>query len=612
MVDFDSFANIIIDNYISNEELNSIINHMIESCDKTGSYFQRSESRAIFVKYTKEYNSIFTALQERAVKIIEEKENENQFDDDPFDWNWSDPFDNLDLDKDTEIGLTTENMIEGILKKIESMARERREDRINHRFKVGSHIDIDNFEHSEYGNLIEFHHDGGWGVADKKGVVLISNHLTTKASNCYPLFHPIISSYVTNQLYVSTDRDTELKGVVSIDPLKELLPCKYKIESMEGYRDGCYVFAFRALSKKGLWGCYNDHGKKIAKFKYQTIDFNQGYIECGRDGTFHLQDHDNGDGGWDAIFDGTKDLYDIDGHLILGGYTEFKYLEGYNLYLFYFDTYKTPTPYDVGGFTIDKYYTCYEEAKCLILDKDFNLFLNEEKINVKGRTIGSVEEISSSCLVNGYVLEVHDNHIISDETEFKYIKDIDGLPCYETEVKKVVTFFKSNGHVEWRKAVDDYYGWSHPELVLINQKIGFLKSTGLEKSTFDAISKEFDDSEKPYAAKIVSLSDEEAQEMGGNPNYLKDKGVVIQYYKISMQDAPKRIEDNWEIFNPNNVSWFPDGFLGKMGVYPDDEEYEDDYYEYDNGKSCGWSFEELEDAYWDALENDPSNEWNID
>lgn len=79
-----------------------------------------------------------------------------------------------------------------------------------------------------------------------------------------------------------------------------------------------------------------------------------------------------------------------------------------------------------------------------------------------------------------------------------------------------------------------------------------------------------------------------------------------------MQNAPERVEDNWEIFNPNNVSWFPDGFLGKMGVYPDDEEYEDDYYEYDNGKSYGWSFEELEDAYWDALENDPSNEWNID
>lgn len=611
-MDFDSFANYVIERLMTKEELNSIINHMIESYDNTGWFFQRSESRAIFVKHIKDFNSINEALQERAEQIIEERQKQVDDDDDFFDWDWPDPSDNIDIDRGTEIALETDHMFTNILGKIESKAIERREDRINHRFKVGSQIDIDNYEHSEYSNLIEFHHDGGWGVADKKGVVLISNHLTTKASDCYPLFHPIISSYVTNQLYVSTDRDTELNGVISINPLKELLPCKYKIESMEGNRDGSYVFAFRALSKNGLWGCYNDHGKKIAKFKYQTIDFNRGYIECGRDGTFHLQDHDNGDGGWDAIFDGTKDLYDLDSHLILGGYTEFKYLEDYNLYLFYFDTYKRPAPYDVGGFTIDKYYTCYEEAKCLVLDKDFNLFLNEEKINVRGKTITSIDEFPSSCLVNGEVLEVHENHIVSDETEFKYIKEIDGLPCYETEVKKIITFFNSNGHVEWRKAVDDYYGWSLPELVLINQKIGFLKSTGLEMSTFDAISKEFDDLGKPYAAKIVSLSDEEAQEMGSNPNFVKDKGVVIQYYKISMQNAPERVEDNWEIFNPNNVSWFPDGFLGKMGVYPDDEEYEDDYYEYDNGKSYGWSFEELEDAYWDALENDPSNEWNID
>lgn len=611
LMDLDTFANYIIESFITKEDLNIIIYHMIESYDKTESFFHPTESSAILAKCTNNFNNINKVIQERAEKVIEEKDCEKQFDEEFFDLDWSGSYDNQDLDKDTEIRLEMENYYTCILRKIEPMAIERRRDRINHRFKVESRININNYEHSEYGNLIEFHHDGGWGVVDQNGVVLISNHLITKASNCHPLFHPIISSYVTNQLYVSTDRDTGLEGIISINPLKELLPCKYKIESMEGMRDGNYIFAFRALSKNGLWGCYNDRGKKIAKFKYQTIEFNQGFIECGRDGIFHLQDHDNGDGGWDTIFDGTKDLYDLDGHLILGGFTEFKYLEGYNLYLFYFGTYKTPTPYDVGDFTIDKYYTCYEEAKCLILDKDFNIFLNEEKICIKGRTIDSLEEIPSSCLVNGKVLEVLNNHVVSDETEFKNAEDIDGLPCYETETRKIVTFFNDSGHVEWRKAVDDYYGWSHPELVLIDEKVGFLKSTGIEMSFYDAISKDSNENGNFFAAKTVKLSAKEAKKMESNPNLQKDKRRAIQYYLVSMQDAPKRLEDNWETFNPNNISWFPDDFLEKMGVYCDGE-YVDDYYEQDNGKSCGWSFEELEDAYMDALENDPSNEWNID
>lgn len=280
--------------------------------------------------------------------------------------------------------------------------------------------------------------------------------------------------------------------------------------------------------------------------------------------------------------------------------------------MFYFDTYKRSTPYDVEDYIIDKYYTCYEQAKCLILDKDLNIFLNEDKVCIKGRIIDSIEEIPSSCLVNGKVLEVHNNHIVSDETEFKYLKDIDGMPCYETEVRKNITFFNDNGHVEWKKVVDDYYGWSLPVLVLIDQKVGFLKSTGLEMSSYDAISEEFDEYIKPVAAKIVRVSDEEEQEMGSNPNYLPDDGIVIQYYILSMQDAPKRLEDNWETFNPHNVSWFPSIFLAKMGVYPDDEDYEDDYFEKDNGISHGWSDKDIEDAYWAALENDPSNEWNFD
>ena len=461
MMDFDSFANYIIESLITKEELNAIINHLIDSYDKTGRFFQLTNSRTILSKYSNNYNRIHKTLLGRAKEIIEEREKQSEYD--FLEWDWADYIGSINIEKNTEMRLIIDDMSANILRRIESMALEKREERINHRFKVGSRIFLNEYEHSEYDNLIEFFHDGGWGVANKDGVVIISNHLITKASNNHPLFHPIISSYVTNQLYVSTDRDTELEGIISINPLKELLPCKYKIESMEGMRNGKYIYAFRALSKEGLWGCYNDYCKKIANFKYQTIEFNQGYVECGRNGIFHLQDNENGDGDWDTIFDGPKDLYDVDGRLILGGYTEFKYLERAGLFLFYFNTYKESYPYDVGweGISIDKYKTCYDEAKCLILDKEFKPLLkdgNNDKNCIKGRTIDNIEEIPSTCLINGEILKVFDNHIVSKETEFVFKEYIDGTPYYETKEMILITYVSDNGLVKWKKAVDDYYG----------------------------------------------------------------------------------------------------------------------------------------------------------
>lgn len=335
-----------IDNLITQEELEGIIYHMIETYDNFQYYYkpfdEGEEAKSLFKTYTKRYKEIYNVLENIAIEdIIEEKEAKVEqedkllpwFDDDPsFSesetpiWDLSSWFDDSFLSEtETPIWKRVDKMFSHILKQIEPIAEEIRNDRINHRIKERSIIDINAYNHSEYQDIIEFFHDGGWGVANKKGMVLISNRLICKASMCSPIFseNSFHSNHIINQLYKSTDRDTGLHGVIAITPFKRVLKCRFKdIQSIERYWNDDYYYAFSVLARNDKWGCYNEYGKRIAKCKYDNIDFNAGYIECGK-GFFHLQDNEDGNG-WTHIFDGIKDLYDTDGHLILGGYTELK------------------------------------------------------------------------------------------------------------------------------------------------------------------------------------------------------------------------------------------------------------------------------------------------
>lgn len=77
----------------------------------------------------------------------------------------------------------------------------------------------------------------------------------------------------------------------------------------------------------------------------------------------------------------------------------------------------------------------------------------------------------------------------------------------------------------------------------------------------------------------------------------------INCFKVVLAD--KKRTNKWLAeqlgIDPATISkWYTNNAqpnMEKMGVYSDDEEYEDDYYEHDNRKSYGWSIEELEDSY---------------
>ena len=89
---------------------------------------------------------------------------------------------------------------------------------------------------------------------------------------------------------------------------------------------------------------------------------------------------------------------------------------------------------------------------------------------------------------------------------------------------------------------------------------------------------------------------------------------LLQFYKVNKDGWPERLEDNWDVFDPNNVSWIPKDFLTSMDIYPKSncDYYDDDYDYYDDGQEHGWSDRDLRDAYMAALEDDLSNEWNFD
>lgn len=659
----------ILDNYsiahlISKEELDSIIEHMIENYDKSGKFYESNAAQSFLAENIKNHNSVFAILNKKAIEIFEKRKQEKENKRLEREKKWQDP--NIDL-----IALYTEeyddNALEfeeeyeweivggiygSILKSFESIARKKIDDRINHRFKVGTKIHIDKYKHERCGNQIEFYHDGAWGVTDKDGIVTISNNLTVQPSKSYPIFHPIILDYVKNQLYQTRNRDTGLYGVISLNPIKELLPCRYReIKSLESSFDGEYHFAIKVLQKQydGFWGCFNDKGKRIGGFKYDQIEFKQNLIECGRDGHYDSYYENDYDDEPKYYYNGVFDLYSLTGKLLIGGYIETKL--GYN-------------PNDKKSFLISseklrfKWYkdhhhlTNYE--KNLLYDSYFSLVLDDNFTSVIADSNGKrftpmkhnptkMEEFPVSIFVPGEVVLIDRQFIISRIELYnqyiasRYIEPVKFEPLFFEETDKqeknnkeeetgywedhlvekdtyYITHFNEMGIVDWRSIVDDYLCSYNATFIRIGSKVGLIEPNGIQLSNYDAISEEFGMVDERYVAKIVPCDNKIAPSDMNNPNYSEEHNSFIQYYKVDKDGWPIRLEDDWDIFDPNSIEWYPKDFLESMNVYPrcDEDAFDYDDYDDDDGREHGWTDRDLRDAYMAALEDDLSNEWNFD
>ena len=415
----------------------------------------------------------------------------------------------------------------------------------------------------------------------------------------------------------------------------EKLPCRYReIKAMESTFDGKKHFAIKVLQGRydGFWGCFNDKCKRIAGFKYDQIEFRHNYIECGRGGeydSFYENDYDDEP---KYVYNGVYDLYDLSGKLLIGEYDEVKLSQNLTIpHKFLYHSMELLEKW-IGKHT-DNQSTLsdFSWEACtftLLLDHDFCTVLldsNGNKFCPKGNNPVAIDKFPLSVFIPGEIVEIEDCFIISKIESYdtyiisKYVEPIknDSLfdelfqtPSEEIEetghwednyVEKgifYITHIDNKGRVEWNSLADEYLFRNNAKLIRIGSKVGWMDSKGIRLSNYDAISQEFGVSDRRYVAKVVRTENMGDSDDKNNPNYLWQHSCFIQYYKCDKDGWPVRLEDNWDVFDPTSIEWFPSNFLNSLEVYPcqnDDCDY------YDNNDDVKENYEWTEEDTWDAM-----------
>ena len=189
-----------IDNLITQEEIDNIINFIIECYDKDNDtkpneeYISYLKPYKIFNDYTKEFKKISETLEKKAIALLKKEEEEKEkeearlknpeyvdFEADPSDLLFStdilyDRFFEESFSEEskteTPIESTVNQLFNNIFEEFRQIACFKISDRKNHRIKKGTKIDLNKYKHIECGDQIEFLAEGGWGVADKNGIYI--------------------------------------------------------------------------------------------------------------------------------------------------------------------------------------------------------------------------------------------------------------------------------------------------------------------------------------------------------------------------------------------------------------------------------------------------------
>ena len=165
------------------------------------------------------------------------------------------------------------------------------------------------------------------------------------------------------------------------------------------------------VSDGNKWGCISCLGEILIPIKYDVIiieefEYAHFYIVCGRDGFFSRFGTIKGRNR-SNVYTGIYDLYDFDGQLLIGGFSDYKYNEEEKLFSFLFGCVFEKRP----GIASPEYVRLDGNSKWVILDKNFCLLLNRE--SVKGKII-------DWKLVNRRKIA---GEIVTDSDEFITIKN---------------------------------------------------------------------------------------------------------------------------------------------------------------------------------------------
>lgn len=357
-------------------EIKSAIEEMVKSYDIQGKpyivdYTQKYECIFYnFFNHSKEINEVIESIIKKEYEEDQERSKSGIFSMELFDGLHESTFEEYEK-------LKKESIFEALLGYFASEARKISNNRQHLRIPSGSKVIFEQCIYAyKFIGKVEFFKDGGWGIAEEDGTVIIKNHLLHKPSETFPLISNCNCPYRIIQ-----DRDTMKYGVLSYQTFHKTIHCNYdKIEVLDYYKDGERHFILK-VKKNEKWGCYDENCALLIDCMYNEIKLNQGYIECIRNGEYLIYDTLD-EKGSDGILEGKKDLYDKEGTLLIGGYDNVEI--GFDYINFYFGTtyeeyYVEETDFYDQTCKLKKLRLNYNNSVCLALDKRFNSIISSKE-----------------------------------------------------------------------------------------------------------------------------------------------------------------------------------------------------------------------------------------
>ena len=632
---------------LSVEEVNSTIRKMVDNYDLTGKYHNNEKENHFIVSGERLIKKYFN-LSPEFLSLMDDyaqKECDIRF-------SLELPFFACNEPLKKKVEYKKEDIYSYLLKYLESKAKKILDNREYLRIPIGTSIDFKECMLSnKYLGKVEFYKDGGWGIAEENGTVLVKNRLTRQPSETSSLYSGF--SFIKTPYRIIQDRDTNKYGIISFESFNETVHCLYdKIEIVDFYEDSTRHFFIKAL-KNNKWGCFDEKCALIIDFEYDVIQLVSGFLECIKEAEYHLDDSLS-ERDRTYVIEGKRDLYDSEGSLLIGGYDNL--FVDYQYYKFYFGTsyeYYDEEETDIQGYPVplSKVRINFEKSKCLVLDKEFKTIINNGNgffRMPKWHRFHSLDEVER-FVPSGYLLrygvdlsdfgvfiylynyygeqyivpyyikegfatpEEYDNY--KENKSRKKLQNLLGEKIKEPDIDKpfdysefseyplgnqqdlyvddsIVTILMLNSkkEVAWIDYANEIMGkMYYPHIYRIGKKYGIFDHNGLRPAYFDAITRNSADM-NIYVASFELCQDPNPPFLH-SLNFCQQGWYLIRYYKINDDKTLTPMADDWNVFDPTKYKWFPYDFI--------DTHYDVGYSS--SGYSCDSGHEWTDEDAWDAM-----------
>ena len=392
------------------------------------------------------------------------------------------------------------------------------------------------------------------------------------------------------------------------DSIKEVLHCIYNhieiIEQQGNEKKNFYI----KVQIGEQWGFFNEDFVLIVNIQYGSIEIRDKYIEGNRDGRQYDEEIEWGQ--YMSFYDGKKDLYDLYGNFLLGGY-DYLDIDSTGYLFFYWHAFLEEYTKTLTGLWDDEYdLTCYrrnfDDAICLILDNQFKpisgenytlrglikrpldeayysipreaFFMHETHINSNDQLKLPIFEFLGCTIKNEDEYYFYVKQIVKNADEFYFpdrylewynfystgnnmnIKKIDYKGTIVKDDQIVLSSYSQERELLWRALVNELgVTESNAHIYRIGYKCGFYTTGHIYEAKYDAISFNSTD-EHTYVAIVESLNESNKLE-DSNPNVFPEVGLRICYYEVLEEDVLELLPDNWDTFNPTKHQWFPNNFI---------------------------------------------------